>query len=223
MKLLRPLAGCTLYDHIRRELQITGILDKIDGTGFYTCKECHKTDSLSNHTITDHREGEQLEDRRNVGKSSCNSGDGTDQMVQSLMFMMMTFNEVLGSAVRLRIGPGGIVKISGGGGVEGGHTYVIYMLIRRIALYSGHLGCDAEFVDSGVSKCVCRQGLRSIRTFFCFSFLGMKIGYEREFKLRGRRVWMEWILYSGWDVLWDTWRSQFMMLCKLGFIMDQCS
>ena len=35
MKLLRPLAGYTLYDHktndyIRRELQITGILDKID-------------------------------------------------------------------------------------------------------------------------------------------------------------------------------------------------
>jgi hypothetical protein len=35
MKLLRPLAGYTLYDHktdgyIRCELQITGILDKID-------------------------------------------------------------------------------------------------------------------------------------------------------------------------------------------------
>jgi len=35
MKLLRPLAGYTLYDHktndyVRRELQITGILDKID-------------------------------------------------------------------------------------------------------------------------------------------------------------------------------------------------
>jgi len=30
-----------------------------------------------------------LEDRRNVGESSCNSGDGTDQRVQSLMFMMM--------------------------------------------------------------------------------------------------------------------------------------
>ena len=34
MKLLRPLAGPTLYDHktidyIRRELQITGILEKI--------------------------------------------------------------------------------------------------------------------------------------------------------------------------------------------------
>ena len=35
MKLLRPLAGYTLYDHktnnyIRRELQITGLIDKID-------------------------------------------------------------------------------------------------------------------------------------------------------------------------------------------------
>ena len=35
MKLLRPLAGYTLYDHktndyIRRELLITGILDRID-------------------------------------------------------------------------------------------------------------------------------------------------------------------------------------------------
>ena len=31
------------------------------------------------HTTTDHKEGEQLEDRRNVGENSCNSGDGTDQ------------------------------------------------------------------------------------------------------------------------------------------------
>ena len=35
MKLLRPLAGCTLHDHktndfIRRELKITGTLDRID-------------------------------------------------------------------------------------------------------------------------------------------------------------------------------------------------
>jgi len=35
MKLMRPLAGYTLYDHktndyIRRELQITGIQDKMD-------------------------------------------------------------------------------------------------------------------------------------------------------------------------------------------------
>ena len=33
--------------------------------------------------------GEQLEDLRNVGESSCNFGDGTEQRVQTLMFMMM--------------------------------------------------------------------------------------------------------------------------------------
>ena len=60
-----------------------------DRTGFHTCKECHKTESLWNHTTTDHKEGEQLEDRRSVGASSCKSGDGADQRVQSLMIMMM--------------------------------------------------------------------------------------------------------------------------------------
>ena len=98
MKLLRPLAGYTLYDHktndsLRLELQTEYILDKItntDGTGFYTCKECHKTESLWYHITADYKEGEQLEDRRNVGKSSYKSGDGTDQRVQTLMFMMMT-------------------------------------------------------------------------------------------------------------------------------------
>jgi len=60
-----------------------------DGTGFYTLKEFHKTESLWNHTITDHKEGEQLEDQRSVSVSSSNTGDGTDQRVQSLMFMMM--------------------------------------------------------------------------------------------------------------------------------------
>jgi len=60
-----------------------------DGTGFYTCKECHQTESLWNHITTDHKEGEQLEDRRNVCESSCNSGDGTDQRVQCLMFIII--------------------------------------------------------------------------------------------------------------------------------------
>jgi len=60
-----------------------------DGTGFHTCKECHKTEYLSNHTTTEHKAGEQLEDRRSAGASSCKSGDGTDQRVHSLMFMMM--------------------------------------------------------------------------------------------------------------------------------------
>jgi hypothetical protein len=35
-------------------------------------------------TITDRKEGEQLDERRNVGGSSCNRGDGTDQRVQIL-------------------------------------------------------------------------------------------------------------------------------------------
>jgi len=60
-----------------------------EGTGFHSCKECHKTESLWNHTTTEHKEGEQLEDRRSVGASSCNCGDGTDQRVQSVKFMMM--------------------------------------------------------------------------------------------------------------------------------------
>ena len=60
-----------------------------DRTGFNTRKECHKTESLWNHTNTDHKEEEQLEDRRSVGGSSCNSGDGTGQSVLSLMLMMM--------------------------------------------------------------------------------------------------------------------------------------
>ena len=32
---------------------------------------------------------EKLEEGRSVGASSCNSGDGMEQRVQSLMFMMM--------------------------------------------------------------------------------------------------------------------------------------
>ena len=61
-----------------------------DGTGFHTCKGCHKTESLWNHNTTDHKEGEQLEDRRNVVANSRNSGDGADQRVQFLKFMMNT-------------------------------------------------------------------------------------------------------------------------------------
>jgi len=50
-----------------------------DWTGLYTCKECLKTESRWNHTTTDHKEREELKDRRIVGENSCNSGDGTDQ------------------------------------------------------------------------------------------------------------------------------------------------
>jgi len=84
MKLSRLLAG-----YIRRELEITVILDKVDEyrrNWLLTCKECHKTESLWSHTTTDNREEEQLEDRRNVDESCCNSGDGTVQRVQFFIF-----------------------------------------------------------------------------------------------------------------------------------------
>ena len=47
-------------------------------------------DSINkNCTTTNHKEGEQQGDQRNIGESSCNFGDRTDQRFQSLMFMMM--------------------------------------------------------------------------------------------------------------------------------------
>ena len=55
-----------------------------EGTGFYTCKECRWK-----HTTIIHKEREQSGGQRNVGKSSCNCGDGTGRMAQPLMFMMM--------------------------------------------------------------------------------------------------------------------------------------
>ena len=38
-----------------------------------------KNESLLNHTTTDRKEEDQLDDLKNVGESSCNPGDGTDQ------------------------------------------------------------------------------------------------------------------------------------------------
>ena len=45
--------------------------------------------SLWNHTTTDYKQGEQLEDGRSIGASSCNSVDRTGQRVQSWMIMIM--------------------------------------------------------------------------------------------------------------------------------------
>ena len=97
MKLLRPLAGHTFNDHktndaIRRELQTEYILDKIDEyrrNWLLHLQRMPHTESLSKHTTIIHKEREQSGDRRNVGESSCNSGDGTGQMAQPLMFMMI--------------------------------------------------------------------------------------------------------------------------------------
>jgi len=45
--------------------------------------------SLWHHTTADNKEGEQQEERRSVGASSCNSVDVKSQRVQFLKFMMM--------------------------------------------------------------------------------------------------------------------------------------
>jgi hypothetical protein len=50
---------------------------------------------VSRFLDSNRKEGGQLEDLRNVGESSCKSGDGTDQRVQSLMFMMMMIESSL--------------------------------------------------------------------------------------------------------------------------------
>jgi hypothetical protein len=108
MKLLRPLTGYSLYDHktndsVSRELQTECLLDKIDEyrwNGLLHFQRMPPNRIPLNHITTDHKEEEQLEDRRNVDENSCkfgfmvpgiscNSGDGTDKRVQSLMFMMM--------------------------------------------------------------------------------------------------------------------------------------
>ena len=80
---LHSTLGWWLYCHGQVSFRLN-----TDGTGFFIRKECHKQ-SLWNHTTTDHKEGEQLEDQRSFGASSCNSVDGTGQRVQSLIFMIM--------------------------------------------------------------------------------------------------------------------------------------
>jgi len=91
---MRPLLGYSLYDYktndyIRRELRITGILDNMDEYGRNWLSHLQRMPQNRIPLKSYHKEGEQLEDRRSVGASSCNCGDGTDQRVQSLMFIMM--------------------------------------------------------------------------------------------------------------------------------------
>jgi len=75
-----------IYDFIRRELWVTGVLDKIEEYGRNWLSHLqrmlqNRIPFKSYHYRPEGRE--QLEDRRSVGTSSCNSGDGMDQRVQS--------------------------------------------------------------------------------------------------------------------------------------------
>ena len=55
-------------------------------------KKTEKRKRIPFQTSTAHKERDQLGDQRNDGERSCNSGDGTGQMAQPWMFMMMNNN-----------------------------------------------------------------------------------------------------------------------------------
>jgi hypothetical protein len=97
IKLLRPLAGYTLYDHktndsVRRELQTECILDKTDEyrPNWLLQLQRMPQDRIPMKWYHYRPQGRRTIGRpKNVGESRCNCGDGRDQGVQSLMFMTM--------------------------------------------------------------------------------------------------------------------------------------
>ena len=98
IKLLRPLAGYTLYDlkrndTVRRELQTECILDKIDKIrtelAFTLSKNATKRNPFEIISLQPTRKENIRKIDETLGESSYISGDGTDQRVQSLMFLMM--------------------------------------------------------------------------------------------------------------------------------------
>jgi hypothetical protein len=121
MKLLRPLAGYALYDHktndslydhktndsLRRELQTDCILDKIDEYRRNWLLHLQRMPQNRIHLKpypTAHKEREQLGDQRNDGESNCNSRDGTGQMVQPWMFMMMMMIMIINGIMEHSLG-----------------------------------------------------------------------------------------------------------------------
>jgi hypothetical protein len=95
MKLLSPLAGHTVNDHktndsTRRELQTECALGKTDEyrrNWLLHLQRMPQNRMPLNHSATVHKEREQLGDRRNVGESSCNCGDGTGQIFMMMMII----------------------------------------------------------------------------------------------------------------------------------------
>ena len=98
MKLLRPVAGYTLYDHktnntIRQELRVTSILDRIDECRknwlLHLTKNATKPDPSEIIQIQTTRKKINWKTKETLARTAVTPGDGTDQRVQSLMFMMM--------------------------------------------------------------------------------------------------------------------------------------
>ena len=100
MKLLRPLAGYALYDHktndyIRRELRITGILDKIDEYRWNWLLHLQRMPQnripLQIIPLQTTRKENNWKTEEALARAAV-IRDGTHQRVQSLMFMMMMFH-----------------------------------------------------------------------------------------------------------------------------------
>jgi len=96
MKLLRPLAGYTIHDNktddsLRCELQIECILDKIDEyrRNWLLHLQRMPLNRIPLKSYHYRPQGRRTIERPKKHESSCNSGDGTVQRVQSLMLMMM--------------------------------------------------------------------------------------------------------------------------------------
>jgi hypothetical protein len=141
MKLLRPLAGYTLYyqktnDSIRRELQIACILDKID-----KCRlnwHLHLQSVLQNRiSLKSYHYRPQGRRTKNAGESSCSSGDGTDRRVQSLMFVMMMMMKIIIRHDTFLISEPNKIKVN--------RSYFLQFII---SLRDGHCGARGTVIVS---------------------------------------------------------------------------
>jgi len=88
MKLLRPLAGCTLHDHkikdfISREVKITGILDRIDeyrlNWHLHLQRMPQKPNPVEIIPLQTTRKENNWKTEETLARTVVNSGDGTDQ------------------------------------------------------------------------------------------------------------------------------------------------
>ena len=84
-------------DSVRRELQTECILDKIDEyrRNWLLHLQRMPPNRIPSKSYHYRPQGRRTigKTKKNFGENSCNSGDGTDQRVQSLMFMMMMMNK----------------------------------------------------------------------------------------------------------------------------------
>jgi len=116
-----------------------------------------------------------LEDQRNVGESSCNSGDGTDHRLQSLMFMMMMMMMLMKTQIFCNVRPCGwqvVDQVSGQHVVPGSEFSMAALIeIKNCSYRIFRNVCDQlpliVFVISSLSS----TAINSKCPFIIFSFM----------------------------------------------------